>query len=842
VLNGGVNWVGNFPQQDTEGALVDNGDGTYQYTFFRDVTQAATIVAGLTDSGFYKKADLGDLTYEPTLTHRLGIILSGSQPGTGTNTADAVQVVAPVPLLNTFNLGYDFVPNGGTPSTTRDIVVKDSCTECHAGKGIGHWSTASATNGVPAGVTVGRNDPRLCVTCHTDQIKYTFDNYTVNNGNAVMAADGITFTIDKNSAGGNAVIRPAQAIIDGRAVGNYPNLVHKMHMGENLVKQGYFFNNASEGEFNAKALPQEPRNCTKCHDGSATATHKTANGDNWKNVPSRLACGACHDGIDYATGTGITLADKANGVVNIASGSGHISGGYADDSSCGSSSCHTPANIALVHQTNTATTHNPVAGAWKNHTTHTVSTITYDIKSVDIVAATVNAVSVNQPVIKFKITVDGTAVTSLPAAPLVTNGTFGQQVVDPNYEPIPGFASGPTFYVAYAVPQDGITAPADFNGRASASLTNMLVASGSPKAGTITGPDTNGYFTATLTGDTIGQPLGAGCVAPTAPTAQTSCVSKAVSVSTLTIPTGAVMVTGAIIGTFTQKNVADYPYTAAVVSTNPTTAASGGLIIKSVLKKLVATGYTARRVITDATKCNACHDQLGTSPEFHGGARNDPTACALCHTPNEINDGAQTKNYGWPGASNTFIHGIHAASKRSKPFTWAAWDFTDEDNVSTVEYPGVVKTCSQCHLPNTVNFGASGTTIAPNMLFTTASAGTSAAVATAGPGGVTNAWALSPWITTLPGWTTATDFGLPPAVSATTGVLSVPSASTNLVNSPMASACFACHDTALAKTHMTGIGNGAIYELRSTATLKTETCLICHGVGREADVEVIHQK
>jgi OmcA/MtrC family decaheme c-type cytochrome len=710
--------------------------------------------------------------------------------------------------------------------------MKDSCTECHAGKGIGHWSTISATNGVPAGVSVGRNDPRLCVTCHTDQIKYTFDNYTVNNGNAVMAADGITFTIDKNSAGGNAVIRPAQAIIDGRAVGNYPNLVHKMHMGENLVKQGYYFNNASEGEFNAKKFPQDPRNCTKCHDGSATATHKTANGDNWKNVPSRLACGACHDGINFATGAGITLADKANGIVTIAAGSGHTSGGYADDSSCGSSSCHTPANIALVHQTNTATTHNPVAGAWKNHTTHTVSTITYDISSVTVVA--------NQPVIKFKITVDGTAVTSFPAAPLVTNAKTGAQVVDPNYEPIPGFTSGPTFYVAYAVPQDLITAPADFNGRVSASLTNMLVASGSPKAGAITGPDSSGYFTATLTGDTIGQAAG-GCSAPATGVTAT-CNVTAILASTITIPANAVMVTGAMIGTFTQKNVADYLYTAADVSVNPNGAAAGGVIIKSRLKKLVATGFTARRVITDATKCDSCHDQLGTVPEFHGGARNDPTACAMCHSPNEINDGTQTRNYGWPGASNTFIHGIHAGSKRSKLFTWGAWDFnTLATAAGTVEYPGVVKTCSQCHLPNTVNFGASGTTIAPNMLFTTASAGTSLTgaknVTNAGPGGITNAWAISPWIDST------VDYGLPPTLLATGGLTPRTSGtSANLVNSPMASACFSCHDTALAKSHMTTIGNGAIYEAASTALTKTETCLVCHGIGREADVEVIHQK
>ena len=36
--------------------------------------------------------------------------------------------------------------------------------------------------------------------------------------------------------------------------------------------------------------------CQKCHDGSATSTAKTAQGDNWKNQPNVLACGSCHDG------------------------------------------------------------------------------------------------------------------------------------------------------------------------------------------------------------------------------------------------------------------------------------------------------------------------------------------------------------------------------------------------------------------------------------------------------------------------------------------------------------------------------------------------------------------
>ena len=77
------------------------------------------------------------------------------------------------------------------------------------------------------------------------------------------------------------------------------------------------------------------------------------------------------------------------------------------------------------------------------------------------------------------------------------------------------------------------------------------------------------------------------------------------------VPTSATMLTGAVIGTFVQKNVAGHPYTPAVVATAPTSSASGGVIIKVPLKQMVATGYTGRRAIVDTAKCNDCHEQLG---------------------------------------------------------------------------------------------------------------------------------------------------------------------------------------------------------------------------------------
>jgi hypothetical protein len=62
-------------------------------------------------------------------------------------------------------------------------------------------------------------------------------------------------------------------------------------------------------------------------------------------VPNRLACGGCHDGINFATGKGVTIADAAKGMTT--STFGHVGGAQADDSLC--ALCHKPAAIDLVH-------------------------------------------------------------------------------------------------------------------------------------------------------------------------------------------------------------------------------------------------------------------------------------------------------------------------------------------------------------------------------------------------------------------------------------------------------------------------------------------------------------
>jgi OmcA/MtrC family decaheme c-type cytochrome len=295
--------------------------------------------------------------------------------------------------------------------------------------------------------------------------------------------------------------------------------------------------------------------------------------------------------------------------------------------------------------------------------------------------------------------------------------------------------------------------------------------------------------------------------------------------------------------------------------------------VTTTLQKLVATGYTARRVITSAALCNTCHDQLGSNPNFHGGDRNDPTACNICHTANRADNGFAVD-------SSTWIHGIHSASKRTVPFSNGDGDF------STVLYPGQLKNCANCHMPNTVNFGAgssgqgggfTGGTLTGNLLWSTVASGKIATPAAA-------SWAVSnPQLAkvtntttnTSPYVTTGTNYGnvftfanasavlgsVTPSGStavATSAVVvtsalgqSIPADGATLVNSPVSSACSACHTDSTAWAHIRSNG-GVLYGARSTSLtpyinaagtlVSPEGCLACHGQGTIMDAAVVHQQ
>lgn len=122
------------------GVLTDHGDGSYTYVFLADLSSISlpTLVQG--------QAAVPDVTYEPTLTHRVAMQIEGNEG-----------VVA--------NPYYDFQPSTGKTEgiTTRNIVVVASCNECH-GKLALHGG--------------GRIEVEYCVTCHNPG---TVDAHSGNN-------------------------------------------------------------------------------------------------------------------------------------------------------------------------------------------------------------------------------------------------------------------------------------------------------------------------------------------------------------------------------------------------------------------------------------------------------------------------------------------------------------------------------------------------------------------------------------------------------------------------------------------------------------------------------------
>ncbi|MDO8472815.1 MAG: OmcA/MtrC family decaheme c-type cytochrome, partial [Dehalococcoidia bacterium] len=170
------------------------------------------------------------------------------------------------------NVTFDFVPGGGAIKT-RQVVATQSCNQCHD----------------PLALHGGlRTDTKLCVVCHTSQ------NVDLETGNTM----------------------------------EFKNMVHKIHRAASLPSV------IAGKPYIVKGFPPEPidfstivwpqfgsaigdtRTCTTCHGAPPVVTafpsvagmsaqdyaKAAPDADNYKNKPSRAACGACHDNIDWATG------------------------------------------------------------------------------------------------------------------------------------------------------------------------------------------------------------------------------------------------------------------------------------------------------------------------------------------------------------------------------------------------------------------------------------------------------------------------------------------------------------------------------------------------------------
>ena len=766
------------PSTDNTGTLeaVADKPGSYRYTFYRDVTTTQTQVDGMTVSGANNKAQLGDLSWQPNLHHRLTLQISGAAPGTGTNNPNASQTTPSVNMENALNVIYDFVPATGkelaAAELTREDVNIDSCNTCH-GKLAFHGGSA-------------RVETRYCVVCHTEQRGYGFANVAsvagkfpaLTESKSVNAATGIT----------RYSYAPETRIADGEVAGNFTTLIHKIHQGHTLAKDNYHYAGLAFNNKGFSKLGDGQRMCTTCHDSKIAAT-----ADNHLKLPSRTSCGACHDGIKWDTGTGSTLADKAaaTAVGSVVATSGHRGGPAADDSSC--SSCHTPAFTKISHRMENITKNNPSI-------TDGLASFTYDIKS-----ATVNAA--NDVVIEFGIRMRSAPSTTDTLATLVAPAASVSS-------PLNGFTGGPSFLLPYAMAQDDISTPVDYNnlGRTSAQPRSVSVASllstNNAANGTLAASATTpGYYVATIKGS--GQ---------------------------WSYPVGAKMRAVALQGYFTQ------------VTAPASIAAPNGRHAISVVKAI--TNDAVRRTVVDSNKCANCHEWF----EAHGGNRVfEPQVCVTCHVPGLATSGrgisdaflsnfnfniAQTKiltDWGFnkalpnaalkfPVTSNNFkdlIHGIHAGRERVTPFQDAR-DSTSRGSIDLLDFrrmdfPGRLNNCETCHVTATTSDQKTYNYV-PNNALVSVHESIDATYAAGIAGG------------------TAT-------TQMAKNSLTVASA-TDKVITPFAASCVSCHDRPASKAHITlngGVVNGTRAAARPTGVEDVEACAVCHGPGREFDTAKIHK-
>jgi OmcA/MtrC family decaheme c-type cytochrome len=654
------------------------------------------------------------------------------------------------------NQEYSWIPAGTGTIVKREIVADAACAKCH----YSFKPEVSSGNGFHGS---GRVDPNFCNICH-------------NPARTNQAADSLSF-------------------------------IHRIHGAKDLQ------NNATTNSIFdgiVATYPQDIRNCDACHGGALQGAQA-------ETRPSRAACGSCHDYVKFdASAASACVKPRA-----IDSGTGqyalcnHLGSAQSTDTGC--VGCHSATQIAGYHvptaPTDPCNTFSFAASSAACLATGATAansrTNSGYVPAAGILpagAARMTAVIANvlvetngNPSMNFKLQKDGVDVV------FNDGSTAAEMITD--------FTGSPNIYFVFSLPQDGITAPADFNASFNTYLKtvwNGTQTGAGTGVGTLsTSPDAGGYYKITLTNAFI--PAGASIL--------TGGVGYAYSLSANADPKK-------VVQPLNQTNLTGkYGYN--------TTTHVGGLVVTMPNVWKVATGFTARRTIVDNAKCLTCHAQLGVNPNFHVGQRNDGPTCAFCHNTN-------TTSSGWSANAKDFLHALHAGRVRTVPFTWHAVSPTD--NFAEVEFPSRVNNCMACHTTATVGTGSSAVSYATydlsstpldgvrdNLLWSTAASG--------------NALISQNTTGSISPYAVGQIYGAAPTFVAANNAIT-PGATDTLVTSPITAACIACHDSNTAYSHME-LNGGQFYVPRSsmnTGLLAVgESCLVCHGNGKFVDVKVVHQ-
>ncbi|HEY5810295.1 MAG TPA: OmcA/MtrC family decaheme c-type cytochrome [Povalibacter sp.] len=217
-----------------------------------------------------------------------------------------------------------------------------------------------------------------------------------------------------------------------------------------------------------------------------------------------------------------------------------------------------------------------------------------------------------------------------------------------------------------------------------------------------------------------------------------------------------------------------------------------------------------RPSIVDINRCNECHQVLS----LHGGSRTGNTQlCTTCHNPNAtdirqhgdkagvtddcfdvVGDATKDVAIDFP----VLIHSIHAAARRASqgaPAFKVCGNGNSVHDYSHVGYPGAINNCENCHVkPTSDNPSYYGRDPAKRL-----------------------------------------------AITRHAGDRLV--MTDDIADSPTAGTCVACHSTSTATNHMTQNGGvfGGVKQATGHLLEEAETCLLCHGPGKTADIREMHK-
>jgi OmcA/MtrC family decaheme c-type cytochrome len=301
-------------------------------------------------------------------TYYTNQIVSGGNPSR--DTAGTTQTVDIGHYIYTFSAAMPATFDASKPMTLFMGVVRNTSAIVGKNYYAQVFKSFVASTGAAA-TTWGVTTTQMCNNCHTPDLGSTVSPH-----------------------GGN--YREAQTCALCHNPNNMVTASNKAYNGQVFWHQ---IHAAINPNFTEVTFPRDLRTCKGCHDPAAPQ------GSNWFNLPSRAACGSCHNNVNFATGEGHSDANLPQ----------------ADDSNC--ATCHIPQGDAEWDAS--------VIGA------HTLPYDSKQLKGLNITILSVtNAAPGQKPTVKFTLKQnDGTSIKQVAAGPFVnlflggqTTGYFRQPI------------------------------------------------------------------------------------------------------------------------------------------------------------------------------------------------------------------------------------------------------------------------------------------------------------------------------------------------------------------------------------------------------------------------------